>query len=160
MGRSFERLPKSVQPEPRCVQSGSSLQSFAIFGSVPQKGLRRPSLLIYIIVVEDTGGDSALKVGWPGDGSKPLSVYPARLLARGWRHSALRPTWRSRAGRRACLDLLRQGWPFHQIRRRRHALGAHPVNWRLCRFCSIADPRGPPKAALPLERGLSSARRP
>ena len=45
-----------------------------------------------------------------GDGSKPLSVNQ-----NGWRHLALLPTYRSRAGLCGYLELLRQGYSFHQI---------------------------------------------
>ena len=55
-----------------------------------------------------------------GGGSKPLSVNQ-----NGWRHLALLPTYRSRAGLRGYLELLRQGCSFHQILHRRHVLDDH-----------------------------------
>ena len=55
-----------------------------------------------------------------GDGSKPLSVN-----LKGWRHLASHPTYRSRAGLSGYLELLRQGYSFHQILHWRHVLDDH-----------------------------------
>ena len=57
-----------------------------------------------------------------GDGSKPLSVNQ-----NGWRHLALLPTYRSRAGRCGYLELLQQGCSFHQILHRRHVQDDHSI---------------------------------
>ncbi len=58
-----------------------------------------------------------------------MGVSPFLLTENGWRHLAMLPTYRSRAGRSGYLELLQQGCSFHQILHRRHVLDDHSIWW-------------------------------
>jgi len=67
-----------------------------------------------------------------------------------------RPTYRSQDTHPGPLDLLRGGRPFQPFPRRRQGLiPHHPIWCGRCRFCSVADPLGPPGCPGPpiLRRG-------
>ena len=58
-----------------------------------------------------------------------MGVSPFLLTKIGWRHLAMLPTYRSRAGRCGYLELLQQGCSFHQILHRCHVLDDHSIWW-------------------------------